>query len=56
MTSFSLDNRDQIFEFKVYEICSSFIVQKIVLEFIRAKDNNYLVQQKGFAIYNVVYK
>ena len=42
-------------ESKIYEICSPFIAKKVILELCRAKEGHYLVQQKTFETYEVVY-
>jgi len=40
----------------VYEICSPFIAKKIILEIYRAKEGQYLIQEKTPQTFEVVFK
>ena len=49
--------RDFDLEAEIYQLCSPYIANKIILEYLRAKDNNiYNVYQKNPSLFEVVYK
>ena len=56
INNFSFEKRDLTLEAMVYEICSPFIAKKIILEIYRAKEGQYLIQEKTPQTFEVVFK